>query len=333
MDLDDISLDSHDQLKQKWIALASKSGTGVCKLANGYRKREDGMLYEKVRAEVALMEYTARETNIPVPQNMSDILKKPDAPGKHDVLNPDVAPGTLKKLYGEMTEVLLELWNLDFNRIGSLGKATTGERVYHTSVDHIRSLLELQSTLLEQQRNSVYDSKDCHEKHACRHVMKAIVSNFIPSEDQEPFKIFCDDFWPGTVLVDDSLHIVGILDWEFSYAALFQFASSIPWWRLLRVFLEALEEREEVRGLSQQDGRLSVRMRRSIENKDAWFTLACHMVSSGPRPCVADRVRTITTATSRRDRQPVWLCVGYYNDRGRNLQLRIQRQPHARCMN
>ncbi|KAL4935625.1 hypothetical protein BDV06DRAFT_124334 [Aspergillus oleicola] len=43
MDLDDISLDSHDELRHEWIALTSKSSSGICELANRYRGR-DGCL-------------------------------------------------------------------------------------------------------------------------------------------------------------------------------------------------------------------------------------------------------------------------------------------------
>ncbi|KAL4935624.1 hypothetical protein BDV06DRAFT_124335 [Aspergillus oleicola] len=258
-----------------------------------------------------------------------------------------------------MAEVLLELWKLDFDKIGCLGKEVNGQiavtgrpltrelnelirvsglssdctpqRAYYTPTEYIASLLQLQSTQLEKQRNSVYNSQGCREKYTCRYLMKAIGPSFIPSEDHGPFKLFCDDFHPGNVLVDDSLRIVGVLDWEFSYAAPSQFASAIPWWLLLQrpdslvddvgsatflktflpkaaIFIEALEERETARGLDNH-GQLSVRMRQSIEDRSVWFTLACHMVSSvdllywnlldeycwGPRTCIADRVHSITT--------------------------------------
>ncbi|PLB48360.1 hypothetical protein P170DRAFT_456904 [Aspergillus steynii IBT 23096] len=351
-------------------------------------------LDEKVRSEALLMKFIARETNIPVPRiiasgtgdenptglgpfiimtwidgkKMSDVLRQSDLPDKQDVLDLAIGPETLETLYGEMAEVLLELWKLDFDKIGSIGedsmngkpivdgrpltrelnelirisglKDCTPRRVYHTSVDYITSLLTLQSVHLDQQRNSVYDSKDCREKYACRQLMKAIALNFIPQDDCGPFKLFCDDLCPGNVLVDDSLRIVGVIDWEFSYAAPSQFAASIPWWLLLRrphslvnqygpdaffesflpkatIFLEALEKREEIQGLTGQDCRLSARMRQSIEDKSAWFTLASHMVASvdllywdlldeycwGPRSSIAQRVHAVTTSPEMHKRR------------------------------
>lgn len=161
--------------------------------------------------------------------------------------------------------------------------------------------------------------------------MKAIALNFVPKTDDGPFKLFCDDFCPGNVLVNDSLEIVAVIDWEFCYAAPSQFAASIPWWLLLRrpdyivdsigpdsffdaflpkasIFLQALEEREQARGLSKRDDQLFVLMRRSIEDRSAWFMLACRKIASvdliywdmldeycfGPRSSMADRAHTFT---------------------------------------
>ncbi|KAJ5096308.1 phosphotransferase enzyme family protein [Penicillium alfredii] len=98
--------------------------------------------------------------------------------------------------------------------------------------------------------------------------MKAAALNFIDRTDNYgPFKLFCDDLCPGNVLVNDSLQVTGVVDWEFCYAAPAQFAGSIPWWLLLdrphtiidkkgagdflaeflpkaEVFLQALQQRE-----------------------------------------------------------------------------------------
>ncbi|KAF7114965.1 hypothetical protein CNMCM5793_000735 [Aspergillus hiratsukae] len=308
-------------------------------------------LNEKDHREAVLMEFIGSRTRIPVPRiiahgaahenptglgpfiimtwiegrKMSEILRK-DTPGKEDILNPDIDTRTLGALYSQMAEILLELWKLDFDWIGSLGHdrqsgqymvdrppltlevnelmRTCGLRncapssVYRSSTDYITSLLQLQSIHLRQQRNSVYDSEDCREKYACSHLMKAIALDFISKEGNHgPFKLFCDDFGPGNVLVDDSLRVTGLIDWEFV-----QFAGSIPSWLLLQrphriinelgaagfldiylpkaeLFLNCLQEKEETSGTKPED-RLSQCMRRSIEDKSAWFILAARMVSS-----------------------------------------------------
>lgn len=129
-------------------------------------------------------------------RKMSDVLRDSNSSDKEETLNPDIDEGTLKALYRQMARVLLELWILDFDCIGSLDsdqvtgkpqvtkrpltlamnelirtcglKDITPPRTYTSSTDYIVSLLELQSNHLRQQRNSIYDAMDCREKYACR---------------------------------------------------------------------------------------------------------------------------------------------------------------------
>lgn len=347
------------------------------------------VLDEKVQCEAALMQYIAKNTSIPVPRvvaygkasenptglgpfiimtwvegkKMSDVLRKEDTDPKEAILDPGIDQRTLQTLYGQMAEILLELWDLNFEAIGSLalkeqagthaiaGRPLTIEmnelirtcglkesvfedRVYHSTTDYIASLLEQQSKHLEQQRNSIYDSMDCREKYACRHLMKAIALNFIDrATNYGPFQLFCDDLCPGNVLVDDTLQVTGVIDWEFSYAAPSQFAGSIPWWLLLQkphtmiyrddlatfleayhskaeLFLDIMEQKEEARNIPAGADRLSTRMRQSLQDKSAWFMMACRKVSSahmiywdlvdeycwGPRASMAERVHQFTSS-------------------------------------
>ncbi|KAE8351836.1 kinase-like domain-containing protein [Aspergillus coremiiformis] len=348
-------------------------------------------LDEKVCAEAVLMKYMADQTQIPVPRviaygmaddnptglgpfmimtwiegrTMSELLRTEH----HDILNPEIDQQMLRTLYGQMARILLELWQLDFDRIGCLSHdAVSGEyqitqraltlemnemirirgltdgttaRVSETSAEYITSLLQLQSTHLAEQRNSIHDSVDCREKYTCRHLMKAIALRFIShKENHGPFKLFSEDFCPGNVLVNDALQVVGVIDWEFCYAAPAQFACSIPWWLLLQrphsiinkvggrafldaflpkadLFLQTMAEAEEARGLGSTDDSLSVRMRKSIDDQSAWFILACRMVSSvdliywdlldehcwGPRSSIAERVHQFTNVAICADRE------------------------------
>jgi aminoglycoside phosphotransferase (APT) family kinase protein len=341
-------------------------------------------LDEKVYREAVLMKYIARETNIPVPKiicygkasenptglgpfiimtwvegrKLSDVLRDEDR--SVDTLNPNIDPDVLKRAYDQMARIMINLWSLDFDKIGPLGEETISGRIvidgppltqevnelirasgikdpspqktYQRSSDYIKYLLDLQSVQLEQQRNGIYNSEDCRNKYACRQLMKAIAMNFIPRNDDGPFKLFCDDFGPGNVLVNDSLEIVAVIDWEFCYAAPPQFAASIPWWLLLRrpdyivddigpgaffdaflpkanIFLQALEEQELALDLSKgNDDRLSLLMRQSLEDRSAWFMLACRKVASvdliywdlldeycwGPRSSMAQRAHAFT---------------------------------------
>lgn len=124
----------------------------------------------------------------------------------------------------------------------------------------------------------------------------------------------------------------GIIDWEFCYAAPAQFAGSIPWWLLLErphriiynsgikaffedflpkadLFLQCMEAKETGLGIDPFEHVLSVRMRQSIQDRSAWFNMACRMVPSvdmiywdlldeycgGPRKSIAERVYNTTT--------------------------------------
>lgn len=105
-------------------------------------------LDEKIHREAVLMNYIAKETSIPVPKiicygkadenptglgsfiimtwvegrKMSDVLRAENNDPKVDMLNPNIDPDILKRVYGQMGEVLLSLWSLDFDKIGSLGE-------------------------------------------------------------------------------------------------------------------------------------------------------------------------------------------------------------------
>ncbi|KAJ0420502.1 hypothetical protein BJY00DRAFT_323757 [Aspergillus carlsbadensis] len=360
MDFDDISLATFNNLQTEWFNLCSRFGPGICQLADHRRQRDDCFPRSMHRGS---FNFSIR---LHWEDGKGDWLIRFPIPGKSmfleekvDTLNPNMDPDVLKRAYSQMAGVLTSLWSLDFDKIGSLREGTTSgeividgppltqevnelirasgiqdpspQRTYHSSTDYIKSLLDLQSIELEQQRNSVYDSEDCRNKYACRQLMKAIALNFIPRNDDGPFKLFCDDFGPGNVLVNDECEIVAVIDWEFCYAVPPQFAASIPWWILLRrpdyivddigpdlffdtllpkanIFLQALEEREHALGLIKDDSRLSALMGESIEDRSAWFMLACRKVASvdliywdlldeycwGPRSSMADRAHAFT---------------------------------------
>ncbi|PKX90589.1 phosphotransferase family protein [Aspergillus novofumigatus IBT 16806] len=324
-------------------------------------------------------------------RKMSEIPRK-DTPRKEDNLKPDIDTRTLGLLYSQMAEILLELWKLDFDcivgsiwltarltlevnelmRTCGLGNRTP-PGVYHSSTDYIASLLQLQSTHLREQRNSVYDSEDCREKYACRHLMKAIAFDFISHKDNHgPFKLFCDDFGPGNVLVDDSLRVTGVIDWEFCYAAPVEFAGSIPSWLLLQrphriinelgaagfldmflpkaeIFLNCLQQKEGTTGAN-PEYRLSARMRKTIEDKSAWFILAARMVSSvdmiywelldefcwGPRSTIADRVHNVTTIPKKHKEREGFVRLKirqlqeYYTELGEETTLEYEEERCAK---
>lgn len=151
------------------------------------------------------------------------------------------------------------------------------------------------------QRNSVDDVEDARNKFILRHRLKALVPHFVSEWDLAPFKLFCDDMEPHNIMVDaDTLRIVAILDWEWTYAAPRQFIFAPPPWLILMdpfvwyyesdhanykaklvLFLRALEEIEEKRKQElqfkvPQEQRMSVLMRRSMEDGTFWSVRLLH---------------------------------------------------------
>ncbi|KAJ0164983.1 hypothetical protein CTA2_12687 [Colletotrichum tanaceti] len=103
----------------------------------------------------------------------------------------------------------------------------------------------------------------------------------------------CDDLRPANVLVNDNNSVLGVIDWEFAYAALTQFILDSPWWLLLdkpeawdgsieewtsiyevrlQAWLRALEEAE--RELEPGSFLLSAYMRESWETGRFWLDYA-----------------------------------------------------------
>lgn len=61
-------------------------------------------------------------------------------------------------------------------------------------------------------------------------------SNLSPAPSgTDSFRIWCDNFRPSNMLLNEEDDIVAIIDWEFAYVAPTQFALDPPWWLLLKI--------------------------------------------------------------------------------------------------
>ncbi|KAI0380691.1 phosphotransferase family protein [Hypomontagnella monticulosa] len=250
---------------------------------------------EKIRYEVATMRYVAANTSIPVPhvhhygtaaenptglgpfiimdyiehhQNMSRELLDPTRPiDERPRLDPKVSEEKLERLYAQMANILLQLHNLKFPRIGSLveeegeGSATIKGRpltanmidiVVHTDApasvlpsktydsadEWYTALADMHLSQLVFQRNdAVDDEDDAHDKYAARQLFRNLATEKRLFSDmpapEDGFRLFSEDFRPANVLLDKELKVVGVIDWEFAYAAPAQFSFDPPWWLLL----------------------------------------------------------------------------------------------------
>ncbi|KAE9369763.1 phosphotransferase family protein [Stipitochalara longipes BDJ] len=273
-----------------------------------------------------LMDYIKHAHNLTAELNTPG-FKREDRP----ILNPDVPEEKLRLAYSEMAGVLLQLSQPSFAQIGSLeevedGSWTVTDRpltfnmndlvsvgnfppskllatTFKTSSSYFLALADMNLVHLSTQRNDAITSgDDCRYKYIARHLFRRLVSEgkFPGSSERgpKPFKLFCDDLRPSNVLVDEDCRIVGVIDWEFTYAAPAEYSYSPPWWLLietpekwpggiadwvqayapkLRIFLEVLKEREDTMirdEILTEDQRLSARMKESWENGDFWVSYA-----------------------------------------------------------
>jgi len=161
----------------------------------------------------------------------------------------------------------------------------------------MRNLLQQNITHLHKQRNSIDDAADARRKFILRCRIEALVPYFTSkTHESGPFKLFCDDFRFGNVLIDeDTLEFTGVIDWEWTYTAPRQFLFSAPPWLILErptswtkngesrykdnstVFLQCLGEEEEKRQSQSsfappEDKRMSTLMRQSLDDGTFWFT-------------------------------------------------------------
>lgn len=105
-------------------------------------------------------------------------------------------------------------------------------------------------------------------------------------------RLFSKDLRPSNVLIDKDLKVVGVIDWEFAYAAPREFAWDPPWWLLLRypeswpggyeawmeayeprleTFLSVLEaEEQKLAGVEAARGILSLSEREKLDVGGGW---------------------------------------------------------------
>ncbi|KAF4975446.1 hypothetical protein FZEAL_7766 [Fusarium zealandicum] len=200
-----------------------------------------------------IMEYVEHE------RTLSHALNDPslDAADSHS-LDPNISEPKLQFLYGQMANILLQLSTLSFSRIGSLVQDKEGQFCVsgRPLMQNINSLLEITDSpaslipthgfatsdewysamadmhliqLTFQHNNAIDDEGDARDKR--------LASGFSPQTDEgleETFRLFSEDLRPSNVLIDKDLRVVGVIDWEFAYAAPAQFSFDPPWWLLLK---------------------------------------------------------------------------------------------------
>ncbi|CAI7629991.1 unnamed protein product [Penicillium glandicola] len=245
-------------------------------------------------------------------------------------LDPNIEEDTLQALYEELASILLQLSKPSFSGIGSCSrvddltwevagrplslnsnelirlsslpqsKLPSYETTFSSTSSYLETLAEIHIAHLTHQRNDAIESADdCRRKFVARILSRKLarerkLTKRWAAFDTGPFEIWCDDFRPGNVLVNNDHKITSVIDWEFTYAAPIEFSYAPPWWLLiekphywpqgledwtrvfnhcLQTFLRAMIERENAVGTKEEE-RLSGPMRESWESGDFWIAYA-----------------------------------------------------------
>ncbi|KAI1872373.1 uncharacterized protein JN550_004092 [Neoarthrinium moseri] len=130
---------------------------------------------------------------------------------------------------------------------------------YQTADEWFVELANMQMATLIFQRNDMVSSEDdCRTKYVARQQFRKLarqgrLSKFGFAEDDwsahskhararlpapegsGSFRLWCDDFRPANVLIDENDQVIGAVDWEFAYVGPTQFVLDPPWWLLLDV--------------------------------------------------------------------------------------------------
>ncbi|KAL3424202.1 phosphotransferase [Phlyctema vagabunda] len=196
------------------------------------------------------------------------------------------------------------------------------EKTYGTADEYYTELADLHlAQLIFQHNDLVTSADDCRNKYVSRQIFRRLaregkISSFGFQEDHwsaqsktsttrlapapsktSVFRLYCDDFRAGNVLLDDRNNIAAIIDWEFTYAAPTQFSLDPPWWLVLdppemweagledwvefyeprmRIWLSAMQKAEAAADSRERSMEvpLSTYMRESWETGRFWLTYA-----------------------------------------------------------
>lgn len=110
-------------------------------------------------------------------------------------------------------------------------KLPDANATFNTTFSYLEALADLNIEHLIHQRNDAVESADDYRrKYVARQLFRRLASDnrlSNPSLENRPFIIWCDDLRPANVLLNESMQIAGVVDWEFTYAAPAEFSCAI----------------------------------------------------------------------------------------------------------
>ncbi|KAL2830101.1 phosphotransferase enzyme family protein [Aspergillus pseudoustus] len=250
----------------------------------------DNLADEKVAMEVSALRLIGDRTAIPVPKvhawgpaarntlgigpfimmdfmdgvSLSQLLQNPNAERPSRVMREDISDRNIETIYRQLANFMLQLFKLDFDRIGSLpqpqgdfqshtplrpltfkahsilqngGVDTFGDRAlgFATTTEYFQHVAGQDLEQLDRQPNSIVGSYDAKNKYLAFSTLHSLIPDLINTEyDRGKFQLICDDLGLANLIVrgKEDFTIVGVVDLEWSYIGPAQLFGSAPWWLL-----------------------------------------------------------------------------------------------------
>ncbi|RAH78234.1 hypothetical protein BO86DRAFT_402920 [Aspergillus japonicus CBS 114.51] len=194
--------------------------------------------------------------------SLSDLLRAPSALCPTRVMREDMSDRDIEIIYRQLANFLLQLFELDFDHIGSLpspqdddqksptllrpltfkahsilqngGVNTFGDRTqgFATTTEYFQYVANQDLGQLIHQPNSTVGLYDAKNKYVAFKVLRALIPDLVNAKyDRYKFKLICDDLGLANLIVRgrDDLAVVGVVDLEWSYIGPAQLFGSAPW--------------------------------------------------------------------------------------------------------
>ncbi|KAK7417666.1 hypothetical protein QQZ08_011552 [Neonectria magnoliae] len=243
---------------------------------------------EKIAMEVEVLSLIRERTSIPVPAicswglaannplglgafilmefikgvSANHFLRDPKAAVHTRLTREDISEVDVEVLFRQIARFQLQLFELDFDQIGSLptpktsfsapirpltwkvhditqtgGVNTFGDRAkgFPTTTEYFQYILGQDWEQLIRQPNSVTGPYNAEMRYTSFKVLQSLAPRMVNGRyNRGPFKLICDDLGLANLILksEDDLTVVGVVDLEWSYIGPAQLSASAPWWLL-----------------------------------------------------------------------------------------------------